>query len=70
MNFTDTIWWKQWNFNGSQTLLIPFGGSYGILIGHKFTDPSWWRPWNFTGSQILLIPIGGSNGILKGHKFY
>jgi hypothetical protein len=35
-NFTDTSWWKQWNFSGSQILLMPVGGSNGILAGHKF----------------------------------
>ncbi|KAJ7855850.1 hypothetical protein B0H13DRAFT_1902896 [Mycena leptocephala] len=27
--FTDTGWWKPWNFNGSQNSLIPVGGSNG-----------------------------------------
>jgi hypothetical protein len=35
-DFTDTSWWKQWNFSGSQILLIPVDGSNGILLGHKF----------------------------------
>jgi hypothetical protein len=34
-NCTDTSWWKQWNFSRSQILLIPVGGSHGILAGHK-----------------------------------
>ncbi len=33
--FTDTSWWKRWNFTGSQNILIPVGGSHVILPGHK-----------------------------------
>jgi hypothetical protein len=51
---TDSSWWKQWNFSGSQKLLTPVGGSGGIL----------------RGSQKLLTPVGGSGGISAGHKNY
>ncbi|KAJ7821054.1 hypothetical protein B0H13DRAFT_1920987 [Mycena leptocephala] len=58
--FTDTIWWKLWNFNGSQILLTPVGGGCGILAGHKFYGPQW--------KKSLLAPglvLGGNGGMAE-----
>ncbi|KAJ7879884.1 hypothetical protein B0H13DRAFT_1891999 [Mycena leptocephala] len=58
--FTDTSWWKQWNFSGSQILLIP---------GHQ----NQWNRWKNSvlapglalggeGGTAQKVSLGGANG--------
>jgi hypothetical protein len=54
--FTDTGWWKGWNFTGSQNLLI-------ILLGHQ-------NPWNRWKKSLLApgLVLGGNGGMAEKRR--